>query len=555
MKDKVISFFKKNFQFLSTTDLFFVFIIAALFFGIILSNHITRKGDGVEYMMTTEALFFDKSLTFTDNVLQRHRALKPSSIDNGGYSVNPGRDSKYYLTQHPLYYSALTVPLYGLLHFIHPKVAYYSFYLINFLFLLATVLVLIYFFKKIFKYGNYLFLVFAYFFFSTVIPYMLWPHPETLIFSCVTLFFFFLYGLRRPILSSVFLGVAVGQSLVLIFLTLNLVYHLLFIERKSRWFKIVASGIMFSTIASFHYLVSYAYTGNFFSLVYNSTLSFIALKDVVYAVFDPAVGLIWFYPMVVFSLFFSKKEIKTLIVIGSAFLSLLFYMVNLQFYTHQVGLRYLNYIYPAFFFILDVEKIKKNLLLVMVFVGISGMLTAGIITDLTSSNASMDPTTKNFIGYRLLSKALFPYYKEHPNVFIYHSTRLENHLPYVNELGAFKIYASNDGGNLYPATGWVLNNQWTRFMLNNVRPGTLRIILDTDCGRTDYIVSNRSYFTSSKEIMINLDASNIGHAAKRDMDTIFNDFFYFDLKAEPSCQVRGIKQININDFAVYLHLL
>lgn len=543
---------KNFFYFLGIRDAIFLLLVFFMVLGVIFSNNITRKGDAVEYMLTTETLLFDKSLKFTPQVLSRHKSLRPSTIDEGVYVVNGGKDGQSYLTQHPLYYSLFSLPLYGVMSLLHPKVAYYSFFITNLLYLLVAITALIYYFKTISRFDNYLYLVFGLVFLSAVFPYVLWQHPETFVFLNVTLFFFTLYGLKRPVLSAIFLGLAAGQSIVLVFLVLNLFYFLLF-QGKVDPKKTIYTFTIFGIISSLHYLVSYYYTGRFFSLAGYSTISILAMKDIVYEIFDPSVGLIWFYPMVILCLVFLKRGLKSVVILISVFLCLLFFMINNQFYTHQVGLRYLNYVYPAFFFILDVKKIRQKMLLFFMLLGFSGFIASGFITDVTSSNSSMDPTTKNLVGYRLLTKALFPYYKEHPSVFIYHSTLLHNDLPLVNDLGSFKAFAAKDGGTIYEKNGWMVNNPWSRLMLNPIKPGKVELSLVKPCNSTTYVVDNRKVTEDSKKIVFEVSDSMIGHTDKRDMNAKFSDFLYIDLKSEPGCAIENIKEIRNNGRVVYFN--
>lgn len=543
---------KGFFRFLEIKDVVFLLLVFFMVLGVIFSNNITRKGDAVEYMLTTETLLFDKSLKFTPSVMSRHKSLRPSTIDEGVYVVNAGKDGQSYLTQHPFYYSLFSLPLYGVMSLLHPKVAYYSFFITNLLYLLVAITVLIYYYKTKLKFNSYLYLVFGLVFLSAAFPYILWQHPETFVFLNVTLFFFTLYGLKKPVLSAIFLGLATGQSIVLVFLVLNLIYFLFF-HGKVDPKKTAHTFAVFGIISSLHYLVSFYYTGRFFPLADYSTISILAMKDIAYEIFDPSVGLIWFYPMVILCLVFLKRELKSAVILISVFLCLLFFMINNQFYTHQVGLRYLNYVYPAFFFLLDAKKMRQKTLLFFMLLGFSGLIASGFITDITSSNSSMDPTTKNLLGYRLLTKALFPYYKEHPSVFIYHSTLLQNDLPLVNDLESFKVYAAKDGGTIYEKNGWIVNNPWSRLMMNPIKPGKVELSLVKPCNSTTYVIDNRKVTENSKKIEFEVLDSMVGHTDKRDMNAKFSDYLYLDLRSEPGCAIENIEEIRNNGRVVYFN--
>jgi len=128
------------------------------------------------------------------------------------------------------------------------------------------------------------------------------------------------------------------------------------------------------------------------------------MKDFIYSIFDPATGLIWFYPMVLLSIFFLKSKPKNFVILTSSLLSLLFFMINNQYYTHQIGLRYLNYLYPAFFFIFEIKNLKINILLTSIFIGMSLLLTVGQNTNLDKNSDGMNLAKRYLIAFKVFSK-------------------------------------------------------------------------------------------------------------------------------------------------------
>lgn len=531
---------KQTFIFLNASDYVFLILIFTGILGAILSSTPIRKGDGTEYMLATETIFFDKGIEYNDKVFNRHLNLRAGSLDAVGFMFNKGKNNNYYLTQHPLYYSAFSVPLYGLIHILNPKLAYWSFFITNMSFIMIVILYLIYYLKKELKNKDYILLTFAFIFFSTVFSYIFWQHPETFLFFTVSSFFFFLYVLKRPVFAAIFLGLSTGQSLVLVFLGLNLIFYTL---KNNKSLQDIAKKSIFILLAfvptaSFHYLVSYYLTGKFFALQNNANFSLGTLKDIMPALFDPSVGLIWFYPMVIFTVFNMKKDLKSFVVLFSTLISLVLYMINNQFYTHQVGLRYLNYIYPAFFFILDGEKLKKLNIKNIIILALSVFLTLGINMDIRLNNDGMNISQKNFVAYKWIKRLLPQFYFEHPQVFIHHSMSIINLNDPKNQYPtAFRIFADNNltPGTIYEDNNWIVGDKWVRFLFNPVKPGKLVFKFATRNKKSEARV-NGKIFTSNKGILeINIKPSDINHSQKTDMYTFFTDYLYIDFKFESWC--------------------
>ena len=538
---------RKAFSFMNYHDFVLVFLIFAGVLGAIFSTTPTRKGDATEYMLQTETMFFDHNLKFTNEIYNRHLQLKPGSLDGVGYVKNLGKDGSYYLTQHPIYYSLFSVPLYGLFYFINPRLAYISFFVTNLLFVMAVVFYLIYYLKNTLKIKDYHLLTVAYIFFSTVFVYIFWHHPETFLFFTVSSFFFFLYVKKKPVIASLFLGLSIGQSLVLVFLGLNLAYYLLSKNKNIRELikNSTFSFIAIVSVASIHYLVSYILTGTAFSLQSNASYSLLTMKDIVPALFDPSVGLVWFYPMVILSILYAKKDLKTLIVFISVFLSLLFFMINKQFYTHQVGLRYLNYLYPAFFFILDPALLKKRKTLLVFILGASLFLTLGINTDVRVSNDTMDVSKKNFAGYKLLKRFVPNYYFEHPAVFMNHTAWLTDYIgdPKQHNPSKLKVFIESPA-EYYADNKYFLGDVWVRLLMTPLNPGELEIEFERPDKRVDIKLNGKNYEVKNKTFKVNLSKNELRQSLKEDMYINFSNYLYLDLKAEGWCACEKFKDDN-----------
>lgn len=556
---------KRIFSFMNHNDYLLVLLVFFGILGAIFSTTPIRKGDATEYIMQTETMFFDKGLKFTDEVYKRHLSLKPGSMDGVGYVKNLGRDGNHYLTQHPAYYSFFSVPLYGLFYVVNPRLAYLSFFVTNLFFVLAVVFYLVYYLKKIIKAKNYQLLALSYIFFSTVFVYIFWHHPETFLFFTVSSFFFFLYVLKKPVAASFFLGLSIGQSLVLVFLGLNLIYFVVtnFKNVKNFLVNSISSAFAILSVASIHYLLSFYLTGNAFSLQSNAAFSLKTMKDVLPALFDPSVGLFWFYPMAIFSIVYAKKDLKTLTVLFSVFLSLLFFMINKQFYTHQVGLRYLNYLYPAFFFILDPRLLEKKKTLAGAMIGLSLFLTLGINIDVRLSNDTMDVSRKNFVGYKLIKKFASGWYYEHPAVFMNHSASLTDYIGDPKQHNPEKLKVFIDSPSEYLADNkYIVGNAWVRMLFTPIKPGTFEITFEKPNKRVWIKLNNKEYEVSNGIFTVNLSDKDIGQSLKEDMYINFSNYLYLDLMAEGwcACETNGndqrtlgnsISQIKNNGVVVY----
>lgn len=531
---KLKLFFQSIFSIFDHLDWKLLILIFIGIFGAILSSTPIRKGDATEYVLTTESLFFEHNIEYTAEKYFRHLTLKPASMDGVGYVRNKGLDGKEYLTQHPLYYSLSSVPLYGLFYFLNPRLAYWSFFITNLVMFEFVAIYLLYYFKKVIKADKYHFLFFAYIFFSTAFGYIFWHHPETFLYFTVASFFFFLFILNKPIISSIFLGLTIGQSLVMAFLGLNLLWYLL--ERKLllKYKTLLIGGIIFG-ISSFHYFCSYRLTGEFFPLQDNAKFTITALKDVIPALIDPGVGLIWFYPMVIFTLLFAKRNLRSVIVYLSVFLTLTAFMINRQFYTHQIGLRYHNYLYPAFFFILDPLLLRTRKKLQFFLIAISAFLTIGINIDIRTNNDSMNISAKNFVGYEI-TKRLFPFrYQEHPAVFINHTYYLTDYINEITEHDPQKTKVYIEGDNYYFDINYFYGNKWIRTLFTPLKTGTLRIEFIDPKLSVQAKIGNTTYTATNGIIEIPLDDSNLKSSMKGDMYVDFTRYAYIDWFFEGKC--------------------
>lgn len=554
---------KRIFNFLNFNDWL---LLTLLFFGLAgysFASLPTRKGDGVEYMLATENLVVDYDIKLTNENIVRYETERPRGLDTSGLNTNTGIEGGQYLTQHPIYYSLFSAPLFALTYLFNHKMAYLSFFWTNIIFLCAAVMALIYYYKKTLKSKNYLIIVISFILFSAMIPYVFWQHPEMFIFTTLTLSIFYVVGHKNIILSSIFFGLTIGQSLVL-FPFISILIHEVLTSGSITWrrrvnllFKVIGITIL---IASLHYVLTFYLTGRFFPLGNFATYSILALKDVWRALIDPAVGIIWFYPMVIAAIIGFKRNVKTYLILGSALVSLTLYMINNQFYTHQVGLRYLNYIYPAFLFIFEPSKLFRRRTLFVGIIGFAAFLTVPINLDMHLSNDAMEIEPKNFIAYKAIKRLMPITYKDHPGVFVY---RAESMLNLTNDenkqLDRTKIFVQNERQF---GDKWMRGNTWTRLLFNPIKEGALTIYFKLEESPVLAKVNRESYQSRDGILAIPIASDDISHSTKHEMFMIFTDYVYIDLYMDGWCPCdqgindyrilgNSISKIENNDMIIY----
>jgi len=393
---------------------------------------------------------------------------------------------------------------------------------------------LLYYLKKVINADKYHLLFFANIFFSTAFGYIFWHHPETFLYFTVASFFFFLFVLNKPMVSSIFLGLTIGQSLVMAFLGLNLLWYLT--EKKQLLkYKTILIGLIILVISSIHYLYSYYLTGELFPLQSNAKFTLTAFKDLIPALLDPGVGLIWFYPMVIFTLIFARRNFRSVVVYLSVLLTLAAFMINRQFYTHQVGMRYHNYFYPAFFFILDPLLLRSKKTLQFLLIALSAFLTIGINTDIRANNDSMNISAKSFVGYEF-TKRLFPFrYHEHPAVFINHTNYLTDYINQISEHNPQKTKVYIEGDNYYSDINYFYANKWIRTLFTPLKPGLLRFEFHDPQLSVQARLAGTTYSSVDGILEIPLGDNNLKTSAKGDMYVDFTHYAYVDWYFSGQC--------------------
>ncbi len=379
------------------------------FFGLFLvslaySFPITRYGDSCEYVLATESIALDGTIEFSPAQLVRHALIKPPETDcPSGAAVVTGLDGKRYWGIHSLYYSLIAAPFFLLF-------SYQGYYVLNALFLVLTAAMIYGHLRRHNQASTALVLAFAFVFFSAAFTYFFWIHTETIGLFLATAFVYFATG-KKYLLSSAFLGllVAIRPPAAIFF-----IYVAYLVYRDSRKLnellpRLASNGAAMAATAAPQFLMNLAIFGSINPLLGSglASLSFINPGELVLGLVDPATGLLWFYPLVLLALLNYRRIDDTVIL---AFCSLAFlaaFLSNIAYYTHQVGWRYLNVIYPLLIFAsgsIDLSK-SKNLLLL----GFAILATSSLIIAPIDNSESMSVDVRPFLPAKVFSALGYTY--------------------------------------------------------------------------------------------------------------------------------------------------
>jgi len=368
--------------------------VAALILALLVP--ITRYGDASDYVMMTLSLADDGDLVYSESDLRRIENERPPETDfPAGMFLVRGVDGRLFVGGHSFYYSLFAVPFYMLF-------GIRGFYVLNGL-LLSGVLWMVASHFSISMGKKAWLLAFVALCFSASFDYVIWQTPATWLFFLIAGFLFF-YWRDRFLVSGLFLGLAAGSQFPLsVWVLLPLID---FVRGRISLSKLLGFGaitlivilpqvLYFLTIAgSIH--ITWLSLGTparylYFPLQYPGQEEFLrsehavafakfsrpehfSFKALATALFAPSMGLIWFYPFSVLAAWRMWKERRGGVALMVALLVLAAYCTAGRLYTHQVGLRYLNPIFPVFllgFRTFPWKRVEKILLLIVLIMGIT----------------------------------------------------------------------------------------------------------------------------------------------------------------------------------------
>jgi hypothetical protein len=357
---------------------------------------VARYGDASDYVMMTMSLGHDGDLVYEKTDLDRILATRPAGTDfPAGLFLIRDETGKLLVGGHSFYYSALAVPFYlvfGLRGFM---------VLNGFLWLCALILIQHHWTSSMGRHTSWL-LALAALWFSAAYDYLLWQTPATWLLFIST-GFFAAYQRNRMGLAGLCLGLAAASQFTL---ALFGVVPLIDLLRRSRplsdvkkllamgaagalpqvvYFVVLAGTVHITwlgldTEARYLYLVDgfpgqVGFDRALHSLVFArfARMEHINIAGFAAALFSPKMGLVWFYPFVFLAALRMLKERRGGVLLVGALVVLAGFVTAAELDTHQVGLRYLNPIYPAFLLGFRSFSLKRGELISLMLAALLGI--------------------------------------------------------------------------------------------------------------------------------------------------------------------------------------
>lgn len=486
-----------------------LFLVAAA-----LATPVDRKGDASEYILTTESLYFDHDLVVANKVdIFRHLLLRPQRMDTpAGLTRMPGTDGVERFGLHSFYYPLAVVPFYALF-------GYAGFHVLNALALWVMLLVLQ---RWLSRQGPPLLALgfsVAAVFFSAAWAYVFWAHPEVFYTTLVTLFLYGWLG-DRPWVAAVAGGIVFAAQPPLA--VLGVLWSADLVRRRQyRW--IVRTWPVMILLAAPQLVYNVHWLGTLVPMTKAGLASakYLSPSVLLAFLFDPAMGLVWFYPIVFYCLICARRGWRSTAMIGAAVIVLFALTAVRNVYSHQVGLRYANFVLPIFLFLLDRLHFKSWP--ERVALGGTVVLGAGLAINPLGNSAGMDIRQKTFLPYEIATT--LPEYTDNPEVFRTSSMELVPDRVYVRDLT--------------PRDHWTLGGGRSRLMLLDLSPGPLDLTVVTRAGGSHQFVQLSTphgkpsgWLLESKQVAtihVDLAASDIRSYDRWDNRT----YVYVDIEAEP----------------------
>lgn len=357
---------------------------------------VARYGDASDYVMMTMSLGHDGDLVYGKADLDRILATRPEGTDfPAGLFLIRDETGKLFVGGHSFYYSVLAVPFYLAFGF-------RGFLVLNgLLWLIALILIRNHWAASAGNHASWL-LALAALWFSAAYDYILWQTPATWLLFVITAFFYS-YARNRFGLAGLCLGLATASQFTLVLFG---VIPLIDFFRRRRSFSemraVIAMGAV-GVLPQIAYFLSVAGTihvtwlgldtearylyfvdgfpghGDFDRAVHSlvfarfSRTEHVNLVGIATALFSPKMGLIWFYPFAFFAAIRMLKERRGGSLVVGALLVLVAFVTATELETHQVGLRYLNPIFPALLFGFKSISLKREELVALILVGLLGI--------------------------------------------------------------------------------------------------------------------------------------------------------------------------------------
>ena len=414
---------------------------------------VDRKGDGSEYILTTESLYYDHDLVLDNTVdIFRHIEMRPQWMDTpAGLPRMQGTDGVERFGLHSFYYPVLCLPFYAAL-------GYHGFYVLN---ALCVIVVIAAVYGHLARTqprarGPALALAAGGVFLSAAWSYVFWTQTEPFYTALIALHLYFWYG-KRPLCAAACMGIALGAQLPLALLGVPLIVECL-VERKVKTALLVVGIYALAAAPQLFYDVHYLGTVAPMARMGLASARYISLGVWFRMLFDPAMGLVWFYPVALYCLARWRPTWRSASLLLATGLVLLAMTSVYNVYSHQVGARYACYALPVLLFCVD--EVTLTGLWARVGAAFTVVVGAGLAINPLDNSRGMDVRHKTFLPYEIASALGF--LNESPEVFRTSS----------DELVPDRVY-----------TRRVVRDRWTwgeeraEIMIVGARPGILELDL------------------------------------------------------------------------------
>lgn len=357
---------------------------------------VVRYGDASDYVMMAFSLARDRDLRYDERDLARVLASRPPGTDYpaGMFLIRTG-PNVLMMGAHSFLYPLVAVPF--------TLCGYRGFALLNALLLAGAVAL------AMRQWGwrrDSVVLVPAAFYLSAAFDYVIWPSAETWLLFLSTAFLVCCHE-KRFVLAGLCLGLGVATQPPMGLWALVPLVQTLQRRVKGGQLALLLGSAAVAALPQFAYNVLVLRTPQpawlgihtpprflyyplafptearfsrpLHAVAYNrfSRLGFVDPADLFAAMFSPTMGLVWFYPFSLLAAVRLVRERRGGLPALASLAVLLAFCTAGQLATHQVGLRYLNAVYPALilgFTSFKGDRLERALVAVAVLMGLTFLL-------------------------------------------------------------------------------------------------------------------------------------------------------------------------------------
>jgi hypothetical protein len=412
---------------------------------------VDRKGDGSEYILATESLYYDHDLIVDNRVdIFRHIEMRPPWMDTpAGLTRMQGRDGKERYGLHSFYYPLVCVPFYALF-------GYHGFYILNALLVAATIAAAYAHFSRTQPRGRALAFAAGGVFLSAAWSYVFWTQTEAFYTALIALYLYFYYR-GHSLRAATCAGIALGAQLPLALLAAPLFIETLARDKLRTALKVAGIFVLCAT-PQVYYNLHVLGTLAPMERAGLASARYISVESWFRMLLDPAMGLFWFYPIAAYCLARWRPTLRSVSLLVATMLVLAVMTAVRNLYSHQVGARYAAYALPVLLFCVeDVGLDGWWSRIAAVFTVVVG---AGLAINPLDNSRDMDIRHKTFLPYRIASALGLT--NENPEVF-----RTSSEILVPDRVYTRKVTRDR----------WTWGGERAELMVLNALPGTLELDL------------------------------------------------------------------------------